>query len=257
MQLSSSVIDVTDGPAQVTLTARVKEANGMGNYNQHLTPPDGYPPNFRETVFICQTCSNTPKWERIDGTDEYEVSVTFELDRDSPAGKWSVIFEYLVDAAGNYMPTLDAEALVAKGLNPYVDVINPYEVDTTPPELMNYSLSATEINSNEGAEIIEVHMLANDEQGIGNHLVYLRGPGDSYGYQDYVHICNSCSGDDRPKWQPTGTAGVYSLRVQFEIPKDAEAGIWRIEPGYIWDKLGNATDYFTDEALAELGFNAR
>jgi|GEM_PF-4973322 len=257
MHLSPSVIDVTDGPAQVTLTARVKEANGMGNYNQHLMPPEGYQTNFRETVFICQTCSNTPKWERIDGTDEYEVSVTFELDRDSPAGKWSVIFEYLRDAAGNYMPTLDAEALVALGLDPYVDVINPYEVDTTPPELMSYSLSATEINSSEGAEIIEVHMLARDERAMGNHLVYLRGPSDSYGYQDYIHVCNSCSGDERPKWQPTAVPDVYSLRVQFEIAQDAEAGIWRIEPGYIRDELGNGTDYFNDETLAELGFNAR
>jgi hypothetical protein len=250
-------VDVTNGPAEVMITVRVKEQNAMGNYNQDLVSPAGYSSNFDKDVFVCQTCSGTPKWERIEGTDEHEVSVTFEIDEDSPAGDWSAKFEHLRDAAGNYMEALEANDLIAMGFDPYVEVKNPREIETNPPELVGYSLSTTALDTTAGEQTISVTMMARDERGMGNHNVYLRRPGDTYLYDDAIFVCTTCSGDRYPKWQETDTPGLYQLQVEFELPYSAESGIWRIETSSIRDELGTGTGNLTHSELAELGFNAR
>lgn len=254
--ISTEKIDVSKATRRVTMTVRVEEENGIDNNFLYFKSPSEFGRNFDRRVFVCQTCVDTPKWTRIEGTNEYEVEASFEFDKDAPGGVWSGYISYIRDEAGNTMQPVSAEALSEMGFSPTLKVINPRDIDVTPPDITGFSLSTESLNINGKSGTVTATITATEELEMGAHFIELKGPGDTHEARDSIYVCGSnCS--EELQWEKMDESGLYKLQASFYLPENAEHGIWRVEAGRVRDALGNATEDLTAEKLAELGFNAR
>jgi hypothetical protein len=187
------------------------------------------------------------------GTDLDGVyTAAIVLPRGSREGVWSTTMLYLVDKLGNET-WFNAAALQVKFPGAVSFTNAATTSDSTPPQITAFSITPTEVSTENGDQTLTVTMTLTDDmagvasQGdnppVGNvtnsptqfMLQPLIGTQAAYGMPALTF------GNDRD--------GVY--RATVTLPKSAKEGIWTVASIMLIDKLGNAA-YFNTDALNAL-----
>lgn len=222
LEVTPRVVDVSDGPATVTVTLRVTdEGRGFADGNLWLlTPDDGY-------VEYAPLYDNGE--QDYDGIHQVEI----QIPRYAKPGTWSLIC-YLRDLLSNDQEyPFDLE--FGPDTDPSITVVNTGTVDDTGPVVTACSITPGQIDTTAAAVPVEVTVtITEDIAGLQDAYIFFYNPDDAYQPDLYALLdgTNRISGD--------GMNGTY--RVTRTIPQGSVEGIWRIEM-YMRDQAGNYRNY--------------
>jgi hypothetical protein len=154
--ITPTVAASSDGPTEVSLVGHVTDAgSGVKSYWVAVTLPSHQPP----WAFTDDRAGRQIVGTQVDGTDE----TVFELPEWSFPGIYDVSAIELEDFAGNKVK-LEGPELKALGFPTEFEVTGPG--DTTPPEIVDVSMSPTTIPAAGGTVVTYVHV-RDDLSGFG------------------------------------------------------------------------------------------
>jgi RTX calcium-binding nonapeptide repeat (4 copies) len=154
--ITPTVAASSDGPTEVSLVGHVTDAgSGVKSYWVAVTLPSHEPP----WAFTDDRAGHQIAGTQVDGTDE----TVFELPEWSFPGIYEVSAIELEDFAGNKVE-LEGPELEALGFPTEFEVTGPG--DTTPPEIVDVSMSPTTIPAAGGTVVTYVHV-RDDLSGFG------------------------------------------------------------------------------------------
>ena len=184
-----------------------------------------------------------------------ESTVTFD-DTDG-AGTWSAAIEGIQDTNDNYeYINISPAKIVSLGFAPYISVVNPKIVDTTPPEFRGIEFSANQVDVSAGSQTIAVKVYVYDAESKPNYLSLNISAPEDLPYSHNKHLSfdqYTVSG-----WKATETIGVYSNVVNLTFDKNSGAGKWSAEVSWINDSSNNSPDNYpvaSSLQIVQLGFD--
>ena len=213
--VSPETADTSSGPIPVDIQAQVDDdQSGVKTMEVTVLLPNQEPPYVRGLTFS----SHLKSGDQDSGT---RVG-TFKLPRYAAPGIYRISQLQLFDFAGNKR-TLDSAELEALGYSPQFEVDGPG--DTTPPEILDFSMSPSTIPSTGGTIVAYVHA-ADDlsgfaefpEDGLSNISV-------SYSPPTWAGI-QTTTGHVPVKIAGTDLDGTWRLETTF--PAEAPAGQYRL-----------------------------
>lgn len=217
--VTPTTVDVTDGPQQVTVEARVTDSGGPG-------PASG----------VARAGVALGDWVELHHVDGDLWAGTLTVPPGAPAGVRTVRDVYAFDEAGN--PDRDEEDEEPQDLSRFDGVaLEVVSVpDDTPPEALSLTLSRAVVDTSRRAKPVGVVVEASDVgTGIARGRVLARGA-DRHVSADLQVVGGRLVGELRiPRWS---------------------RGSWDVESLELWDATGNRTRYWTREidALGERAF---
>jgi len=230
--LSPSSIDVSGAAGTVVITMRVADnLSGFGGAWLSFSSPSG-----QQGGTICN-------WVPISGNAQDGVyQDQLVIPQFSEGGKWRAAWIGMRDAVGNQTSLYEAD-LIAAGFSTKLAVVSD-PVDSSPPSLVEFSLSPSSIDVSGAAGTVVVTMrVADDLSGFGGACwLSFSSPSGQQGGT----ICN---------WvRISGNAqdGVY--QDQIVIPQFSEGGTWRAAWIGMRDAIGNQTSFYEAD-LIEAGFS--
>jgi len=213
-----SIIDTTNSSQTVTITVRVTDTE------RNVT---GVSVSFRSPIGNQYVGVGLLNVDRISGNARdgvYRKTAIFP--QYSGAGTWKINFIYAFDGI-NYRAFGTSE-IAARGFATELQVISNNE-DIIPPEISDFSLSPSVINTADGAQDVTITFRVKDAtSGIppyGSIRVFLFRPEDDYwegdGFIIEPNISNRISGDDKDgvykvvhrfsQWTPSG---IYNVSIE-------------------------------------------
>ena len=187
VSVSPSSVDVTDGPAEVTVTARLTDDQAVGSAYVYLRHP-GFPgPSDTALAYLSRTSGTSQ-----DGV--WQATVT--IGEDEPPGSWVYVLA-VTDASG--LQT------VANGPGPNVE---SRDADVTKPGAVSVSVSPSSADVTDGPVQVTVTAQLTDDRAVGSAYVYLRhpsfaGPSDTA----IAHFVRTSGTSQDGVWQATATIG--------------------------------------------------
>ncbi|MEM7247293.1 MAG: hypothetical protein AAF533_18265 [Acidobacteriota bacterium] len=222
LQIWPELVDVRGGPATVTLWMELSDdLSGIHDGSGILRGPIRW---VQGTTFErdATTLHGTYRWD-------------LEIVEHDQEGRRSLSLDF-IDVAGNVLE-LDATALAALGFPSGFDVVS--EPDVTPPELLDLTLSETDVEVSEGdVEILLRLEMSDDLSGYWGGFAYLEHP-------------TSGSSIRIPIQDSSAPRHVVLERV-VTIPQFSHSGDWRLRL-YGRDVVRNYF-YPNAETLETLGF---
>lgn len=235
-------VDVSNGPATVTVTARLTDETGAGTWVQASQPSTVVfkSPHGQVTSAImdgAKPASGTAK----DG----QYSVTMTIPANAEAGAWRVDHIYLVDTLLNFA-RLETADVAALGFPTTLTVISR-GADTTAPRLLAFGFSPTAVDTSTGPAVITLTArLADDvsgvHEGVGTPTQFnFRSPSGS----------SLIGGMFNHRASGTQLDGVY--RYEMKVPQGSEPGTWVLSSFLLADQAGNQLR-LSGEQVAAFGF---
>ena len=234
--VSPASVDVSAGPATVTLRARITDdLSGhapsalVSGSSLTLQGPSGYgSPSISAFFYQAQRVDG----DALDGVYELEVTVP----QFAEAGTWSVSSLSLRDAVGNNA-WLDAADVAALGLDTTFEVRGAVS-DTSAPELVEFGVSPASVDVSAGPATVTLRARITDDLSghapsalVSGSSLTLQGP-SGYGSPSisaFFYQAQRVDGD--------ALDGVYELEVT--VPQFAEAGTWSVSSLSLRDAVGN------------------
>jgi len=222
LEVTPRSVDVSSGPATVTVTVRVTDDGRGLSYGNvaFLTPNDGYVNAYGFSG------GSELKYDGI-----YQVEV--EIPRYAVPGTWS-LSSYLSDELSNdreYPWTEDFPL----GIDPSITVLNTGTADSTAPSATSFAISPGQIDTTAAAAPIEVTITINEDiSGLRDAYLFFYNPAGNYQPDLFALLdgSNRISGDNL-----TGT-----YRVTRMIPQGSPTGTWRVDV-FLRDHTGNFRNY--------------
>ena len=229
VNLAPASINVTSGSATVTLTATITDNLSGFDYGYFYIYSASN--NQYKYIYISQA-------QRISGTEldgQYETTIDFP--QFSEAGTWTINYAYLYDNTTNLQSYNETE-LNALG-STTVLVIS--EEDITSPVITDITISPPTIDASTGdASITLTTSITDDLAGFDYAYFYFYSASNNQ-YKTTA-VRNRISGDSFD--------GTYQEAVTF--PQYSEAGDWRIQSVYLYDKASNRW-YKSEQDLINMG----
>jgi hypothetical protein len=211
--LSASAIDVTNGSQTITVTLTVfdEESELAWAYLQ-LEPPEGIPNEHEKWISIGPT-----SWSAAEAENTYMATQTVVFDSDDAAGTWSLLISQLDDENDNreYIG-IDSEALLLLGIDPYLEVTNPYEVDVTPPRLVGLDITNHYVDTSNGSQTVNITLHAYDESEIRYGYLRLTRPDGTY---DTLYIGSY-------EWYEGDQENTYFAIKAYTFTSSSDTGLW-------------------------------
>jgi hypothetical protein len=229
LAMTPTAVDTADGPAVVTITARLTDARspsigGTAPLSRVLlTGPGG---QQQSTAYLSQA-------QRISGTVTDGVyRSTLTIPWHAAPGRWSAS-AVLVDISGNTR-TLTAANLAASGFPSGVNQSGAG--DTHAPQLVALSIAPASVDTSllPGSVTVSVHAV-DDLSGVSDGVsmaasqVVLRGPSGAH------HARATLSVDHRT----AGDSSNATFVVTVPLPRWSEQGVWTVEGVTLVDQVGN------------------
>jgi len=153
----------------------------------------------------------------------------------------------LSDTLGNRTSDFDHEEKIeAMGFNPYLQIVNTNEVDTTPPKVLNIEIETDQVFEGKNPQVISAKVIAFDEMGFNSYGAdfWIRK------YGEYVSASND------PEWLPTLEKNTFEQTYQFEFNDETPSGVYAFTSQLnLSDKIGNYTDeYYSGQSMFRNGF---
>jgi hypothetical protein len=241
LDINPKVIDVTNQEQTVEVTVHFEEETGI---------------DYASFWFRNRALQQYGKSDRA-----YERDIT----RDPSDGLFKTTFSYtftpqnapgtygissvlgLSDTLGNRSSDFDNEEKIeVLGFNPYLQIVNANEVDTSPPEVVNIEIETDQILEGKNPQIISAKVIAFDETGFNTYGAdfWVRK------YGEYIHASND------PEWLPSLEENTFEQSYQFEFNDGTPSGVYAFTSKlYLSDKIGNYTDeYDSGESMYRNGF---
>lgn len=222
LEVTPKVVDVSDGPATVTVTLRATdEGRGLNyGYLSLLTPDEGY---VEEYFFF----GNNER--QYDGIHQLEI----EIPRYAKPGTWSLT-AFLQDLMSNDRDYPGGTPF-GPGIDPTITVVNTGTVDIAGPSVTAFSITPGQIDTTAAAVPVEITVtVSEDLSGLQDAYLFFYNPADVYqpGLFALLDGTSRISGDE--------LTGTYQLTRT--IPQGSLEGTWRVEM-YLRDKAGNYRNY--------------
>lgn len=214
-------VDVTGGPANVTVTATITDdLSGVAKAGFLVVDPVWV--QFR----ICWIYR--PEGEEAPQT--LSDSCIIEIPQYSQTGSWRVLEVYLHDEAGNVrtMSRMEFEAMFPSV--PGFAVTSSGVTDESAPELTALSLSPATVDTTSGSAAVTVTFTATDDlSGAIETGVKLRSPSGA----------QSTSCRYYRAWETQPDPLTLTGSCVLDIPQDSEPGVWTVEWFYMVDNVWN------------------
>lgn len=206
---SPSTVDVSSGPQQVVISARITDATGT-------VPPRVIVTSDRSTHAVGPLDLVLTGGDARDGT--YEATATILAG--AAAGAWTVTLDPLADTLGNHELShhRHASSLTVLDLHP----------DPDPPVLEDYTFTPTSVDVSASARQVDVTARITDATGAVAPTVYLDS--DTTNQVIGPITLTRTSGD--------ATSGTYAASAT--VPRTAAAGTWAVVLSPLADVLGNS-----------------
>ena len=221
LDVSPGTVEVTPGPAAVTVTATViDDLSGFGSGWVELSSPSGV----------------GSSWAQLSpaGGDRYSATITIAQGADP--GVWHVDRLELSDKAGNYVD-LQRSDLQALGLDPALTVTRT--TDSTPPQLTALSVTPDAVDTTSAPATVTITATITDDlSGFSYGYMSLASPGGLY----LSASAFTAIGGDR-----------YTATVV--IPRYAQPGTWHVDSISLTDHSWN-TRWLGRWDLQDLGIDA-
>ena len=223
MSVSPRSIDTSAGPARVTVTMELADAqSGIGQASVGFEMPG---------VTI------SPDSVLVSGTRQRGTwRATYAVPRWTPEGEIPLDIQ-LYDRAGNFTRA-DGGSVQQTG-----------DGDSTAPALGDMQITPQIVNTVGSDQTVNLRFRVQDAQagaswgaGLGSVMVMLQGPGGSYG----LHLMMAFP-------EPAGTAKDRWWTASYEVPRFSAAGTWSILSVTLTDDVGNARTLQASE-LTSRGF---
>ena len=216
------MIDVTAGPQNVTVTARITDdLSGAFGFWVVFTSPTG---NQFHQGFVFRTAGT-----ELDGT----YSGTVEIPQYVESGTWEASVFSLGDGAGNFV-SFDTSNLTSLGFP--TDLAVASNPDTTPPSVVSATFTPSVLDVSGGDQVVTLDLrLTDDVSGVDfdgfphYYVAFLSSPNFRQHYSIPVPDFS----------QILGTALDGTWRLMWTIPQHSEAGTWSFGLN-IRDNAGNA-----------------
>jgi hypothetical protein len=244
LSFSSNNIDVTNGQQWIDITIVYEaEFEPVSAYIE-LTPPEGIPSSHTKGVDFFRE-----SWKLNDETNTYSSTIKLSFDKTDAAGDWSASIPHATDGFGNTVITaVDTSELIALGVNPIIQIINPYVVDVTAPELRAIEFSSEEVDVTNGKQLITFTATFYDEGSAMDSMS--------------AHLNSSVSTQTKwvrydtteSEWKAGPDNNTYTISSAITFDRDRPAGEWHLVISSASDTNGNSFGYHTAEDLNDLGF---
>jgi hypothetical protein len=214
----------------------------------NLSPPDGIPSSHAKYVYF-----NNLNWKLHDETNTYSNTYRLILNDTDAAGDWSASILSISDSYGNTENTgIDTSQLIKLGVNPVIQIINPYDVDVTEPEVRGIEFSTTEVDVTSGAQLVTLTVTVYDEASEIDYFTFsLNSPFNSLNkLVSFNHI--------KPGWKAGPEDNTFVSTATITFDQDDPSGEWTLVLQGAKDKNGNYLGYLSSEQLNNLGiFNTK
>lgn len=243
LSFSSNNIDVTNGQQWVDITI-VYEAESEPAYAYiKLTPPEGIPSSHTKGVDFFRE-----SWELNDETNTYSSTIKLTFDKTDAAGDWSASIPHVTDGFGNTVITaVDTSELIALGVNPIIQITNPFDVDITAPELRAVEFYSDEVDVTDGKQLITLTVTFYDE---GSDMDLLSAKLDSAVSSQFKLVRFDTA---KSEWKVGPDNNTYTISTTITFDQGDPAGEWQLSIESASDTNGNSFGYHTAEDLNDLG----
>jgi TATA-box binding protein (TBP) (component of TFIID and TFIIIB) len=223
LELSTNIINVTDGSQELTLTITLFDAESTIDraYFYIYPGPDVNGPHRKELKM-------NSAWIAGEEANTYVATANLTFDQDDPAGTWLLRNGYIVDSNGNTVNS----ATITNG-DPYITVINPVAVDTTPPEFRSLTLSTNTVDVTNGSQQVALTFTVFDAESTIDSLWFnIIPPNRSETYRKNITL----NGD----WLIGEEANTYVNTAIWTLNDTDIEGNWTVEILTISDSIGNS-----------------
>ncbi len=239
LTFSPSSINVTNGPQNVIVTARITDSmSGVANSPFAFYSPPG--PSDSQVQMGTFGASNLISGNANDGV--YQVTLTFP--QYSQSGTWYISYVYLNDQVGN-TTHYQQQDLTNLGFSTTLQVTS-LGADVTPPVVRSLTISPGLIDVTNGPQSVTVTArITDDISGVANSTFAFYSPPGPSGSQVQM-------GTFGPSNRISGNAndGIYQTTVTF--PQYGQVGAWYISYLRLYDQVGNVITY-QQQDLINLG----
>ena len=232
LTLGRSRVDVSSGPATITVSARVSDdLSGAARMQIDIVSPSGE-----------QQTSIYPVGEKVTGSSaEWVYTGKVTLPQFSESGTWKLRHVFVHDEVGNLHHYQFSE-LGLLGFRNSFEVLATQE-DVTPPELVELTLDRPQIDVSSGPATITVSARVSDDlSGAARMQIDIVSP----------------SGEQQTSIYPvgekvTGSSAEWVYTGKVTLPQFSESGTWKLRHVFVHDEVGNLRHYRFSE-LGLLGF---
>jgi hypothetical protein len=223
LRLTPASVDVSGGPAIVTVSATITDESGLPESPGRLALRSPSSTHMVSAVLA-----------RTSG-DEFAGSL--QVPQGAPTGRWQLSLE-LNDLVGNgvYLYRFDLADLGFGDVG--IDVTGSDTADTAPPRLLALRLTPASVDVSGGPATVTVSATITDESGLSERPGYLglRSPSGMLGVSAALA---RTSGDE--------------FAGSLQIPQGAQTGRWELGYLDLYDAVGNWVELNRFD-LADLGF---
>jgi hypothetical protein len=230
MSFTPNSIDVTGGPATVTVTWHVTDdLAGVSPVCCSVQMRFESPSRNQFRVAVGNLQSGTT----LDGTWIGEIA----FPQFSEGGSWTIASVSLFDLVGNHA-FFDTAQLQARGMATTLNVTSIEDV--TPPQLIGFGFAPATVDTSLSAQYVTFDLGVMDG-GVG--------------------VSPSCCGVQVRLESPSGQQWLQEVgeldsesgtwKAEVRLPRYSEAGTWVVRHVYLADLLGNTTFLLTEELAAQ------
>ena len=227
-------IDVSDGPATVTITIKVDDDLSGISRGEFLF--DSVPGISGGTRFIIPPTTGDSNYAELEYNLLYHQFF--------PSQTRHLLDAWIRDKAGN-MREYSTDLLEELGLAASFEILPWVKEDDTPPELIEVTILSPVVDVSDSFAAVDISVRAtDDESGVETVQLEFESPSGKHGATLFNHV-QSLSGSPRDAVRK-GSASVLQY---------SEAGTWKLVRAYLSDKLRNQRTY-NEEELISLGISA-
>jgi hypothetical protein len=221
LNLTPRILDLTDGPGNVTLEMEVSDdASGITYIRGDLEPPiDDFSPDTR--IF---------QWSRpTTGSERKVLTATYPLGQWSPAGEWRLILESFFDGVERGSEYGFRSQKLYEDFDATITVINPNQ-DIVKPAIESVSFDQTTADTSFGKAFLPYTVNFTDAtSGLDYVTIHLHPPSGGKYIWSLTRAENNLE---------SGTINNGSLTGRFEVPPFIEEGNWWVSV-HAKDRAGN------------------
>ncbi|MBD1583900.1 InlB B-repeat-containing protein [Pseudoalteromonas sp. S16_S37] len=223
---SNSSVNVNTGQKKVTAEVLLHDETGVKGANIYVAPPAEYSSTAGKSVHL----SN---WQATQESNVYKASAEFTFDSNDVAGIWRASISTAYDTDSKNYASISNQEIKDLSFTPDIEIINSNAVDTTPPRLIDLSISDHEINITEGSQQVTVLAKFYDPSGISSGYISLVSPTGNYQDDKVISISD---------WQSSNEQDVFIGKANFTIQNNDHVGAWYARSWFVKDKSSNQFD---------------
>ncbi|WP_448568351.1 PKD domain-containing protein [Thalassotalea ganghwensis] len=241
--LSTNYIDLSNGSKQLTVDLTLFDAeSSIKSAIVAIMPPTEMEPHQKFVDFDTD-------WVAGDEANTYTASGKVTFDSEDVDGKWRVVIYNMTDTSGNtdYFGVTTQE-IEESGTDPYINITNTADVDTTPPAFKNLALSTHSLDVSNGSKQLAITVtLSEAESTISEAWMEILPPeGVPASHTKRIYITDG--------WEAGEEENTYTATANVTFDDSDIEGTWTIHVGRLIDNNQNA-DYstITAKGLQKLG----